>query len=180
MQLWEADFTDVLWNRWNFTKVYWKKPVPFVQFKNRGSHPRRSLTFSKVAGFSLQLCLKATLLHGCFSCFLNGTNDTKSPKTSHLVLSQISPFLSSFLFHSKIIMFCIISNCNRSSNNCRPQLDASVLILPMDMSLLSATFLSFFGAPFSHLNINISTSASALVMASISALQKFYSHFTFF
>ena len=26
--------------------------VPFVQFKNRGKHPWRSVTFSKVAGFS--------------------------------------------------------------------------------------------------------------------------------
>ena len=29
--------------------------VPFVQFKKREKHTRRSVTFSKVAGFSLQL-----------------------------------------------------------------------------------------------------------------------------
>ena len=29
--------------------------VPFVQFKKRAKHPWRSVNFSKVAGFSLQL-----------------------------------------------------------------------------------------------------------------------------
>ena len=29
--------------------------VPFVQFKKREKHPWRSVTFSKVAGFILQL-----------------------------------------------------------------------------------------------------------------------------
>ena len=29
--------------------------VPFVQFKKRGKHPRRSVTFSKVVGWRLQL-----------------------------------------------------------------------------------------------------------------------------
>ena len=29
--------------------------VPFVLFKKRGKHPWRSVSFSKVAGFSLQL-----------------------------------------------------------------------------------------------------------------------------
>ena len=46
--------------------------VPFVQFKKREKNPWRSVTFSKVAG------LKVTLLHGCFSCFLNCTHGTKS------------------------------------------------------------------------------------------------------
>ena len=32
--------------------------VPFVQFKKREKHPWRSVKFSKVAGFSLQLYLK--------------------------------------------------------------------------------------------------------------------------
>ena len=32
--------------------------VPFVQFQKREKHPWRSVTFSKVAGFSLQLYLK--------------------------------------------------------------------------------------------------------------------------
>ena len=41
--------------------------VPFVQFKNmKNTH-----------GGVLILVLKLTLLHGCFSHFLNCTNDTK-------------------------------------------------------------------------------------------------------
>ena len=42
--------------------------VPFLQFKKREKHPCRSITFSKVAGFSI-LLLKVTLLHGCFQVF---------------------------------------------------------------------------------------------------------------
>ena len=42
--------------------------VPFVQFKNREKHPCRSV-----------------LLHGCFSRFLNRTNDTKSRNAPHIV-----------------------------------------------------------------------------------------------
>ena len=34
--------------------------VPFAQFKKRGKHQWRIVTFSKVTG------LKVTLLHGCF------------------------------------------------------------------------------------------------------------------
>ena len=40
---------------------------PYVQLKKREKHPWRSVYFSKVVGFSLQL--KLTLLHGCFSRF---------------------------------------------------------------------------------------------------------------
>ena len=32
-----------------------RNSVPFVQFKKHGKHPRRSATFSKVVGSSLQL-----------------------------------------------------------------------------------------------------------------------------
>ena len=39
--------------------------LPFVQFRKREKHPWRSVTFSKVAGFSL----KVPLLHGYFSYF---------------------------------------------------------------------------------------------------------------
>ena len=53
--------------------------VVFVQFEKREKHPWRNFTFSKVADFSL----KVTLLHGCFSRFLNCTNATKSRKASH-------------------------------------------------------------------------------------------------
>ena len=42
----------------------------------------RSVTFSKVAGFSLQL--EVTFLHGCFLPYLNYTNGTKSCKASHI------------------------------------------------------------------------------------------------
>ena len=51
--------------------------VPFVQFKKREKHPWRGVTFSKVA-------LKVTLLHGCFSRFLNCTNGTKSRNASQI------------------------------------------------------------------------------------------------
>ena len=51
--------------------------VPFVQFTKREKHPWTSVTCGKVAGFSL--------LHGCFSLFVNCTNGTKSRKT-HLFL----------------------------------------------------------------------------------------------
>ena len=51
--------------------------VSFVQFKKREKHPWRSVTFSIV------MLLKVTLLHGCFSHFLNFTNGTKPRKASH-------------------------------------------------------------------------------------------------
>ena len=38
--------------------------VPFVQFKKREKHPRRSVNFSKVTGFKPATLLKLTLLHG--------------------------------------------------------------------------------------------------------------------
>ena len=58
--------------------------ISFVQFKKREKHPWRSVTFSKVAGFQPATLLKVTLLHECFSRFLNCTNGTKSSKTSHI------------------------------------------------------------------------------------------------
>ena len=45
--------------------------VSFVQFKKRDKHPWRSVTFNKVAGFSLLTLLEVTLLHEWFSGFLN-------------------------------------------------------------------------------------------------------------
>ena len=45
-----------------------------------------SVTFSKVAGFQPVTLLKVTLLHGCFSRFLNCANGTRSRKTSQMVL----------------------------------------------------------------------------------------------
>ena len=53
--------------------------VLFVQFKKREKHPWKSITFSQPATL-----LKVTLLHGCFSHFLNCTNGTKSRNASHL------------------------------------------------------------------------------------------------
>ena len=47
--------------------------APFVQFKNIKNTHGRVLTL-----------LKVTLLHGCFSRFVNCTNDIKSFKTSHI------------------------------------------------------------------------------------------------
>ena len=55
--------------------------VAFVQFKNHEKHPWRSVTFSKIAGLNL----KVTLLHGCFSCFLNFINGTKLCNTSYIL-----------------------------------------------------------------------------------------------
>ena len=50
--------------------------VPFTEFKKREKHPWRSVNFSKV--------ILVTLLHGCFSRFLNCANDTKSRNASHM------------------------------------------------------------------------------------------------
>ena len=53
--------------------------VSCTQFKKREKHPWRSVT---------QL-LKVTLLHGCFSCFLNCTNGTKSRRAPHIWFLRI-------------------------------------------------------------------------------------------
>ena len=47
--------------------------VEFVQFKKREKQPRRSVNFR----------LKLTLLHGCYSRFLNCTNSSKLRNASH-------------------------------------------------------------------------------------------------
>ena len=49
----------------------------------REKHIWRSVTFNKVT------LLKVTLLHVCFSRFLNGTNDSKPLNTSHLMLNLV-------------------------------------------------------------------------------------------
>ena len=51
--------------------------VPFVQFKKREEHPRRSVNFTNLA-----------LLHGCFSRFLNCTNGTKSRNAPHVAITS--------------------------------------------------------------------------------------------
>ena len=53
--------------------------VPLVQFK----------TVKKTHAGVLATLLKVTLLHGCFSRFLNCTNGTKSHKTSHNVIHPV-------------------------------------------------------------------------------------------
>ena len=67
--------------------------VPFVQFKRREKHPWRSVTFRKVATFKSATLLKVILLHGCFSCFLNRTNGTKSRNASQMIFFLVSIFL---------------------------------------------------------------------------------------
>ena len=65
--------------------------VQFAQFKKSEKHPWISVTFKPA------IFLKVTLLHGCFSRFLNGTNDTKFRTTSHMSLSNeslLNPFFS--------------------------------------------------------------------------------------
>ena len=49
--------------------------------KKHEKNPLRSATFSKVKPATL---LKVTLLHGCFSRFLNRVNGTKSQKASQI------------------------------------------------------------------------------------------------
>ena len=43
-----------------------------------------SANFSKVAGLKPATLLKLTLLHGCFSRFLNSANGTKSRNAPHI------------------------------------------------------------------------------------------------
>ena len=62
--------------------------VPFVQFKKPEKHSWRSVNFSKVAGFKPATLLKLTLLHGCFSRFLNCANVTKSHNAPHIGLTE--------------------------------------------------------------------------------------------
>ena len=47
-------------------------------------HSWRSVNSSNVAGFKHATLLELTLLHGCFSRFLNCANGTKSRDASHL------------------------------------------------------------------------------------------------
>ena len=61
--------------------------VPFIQFKKREKHPWRNVNFSRLKPATL---LKLTLLHGCFSCFLNCANDIKSRNASHLRPCKLS------------------------------------------------------------------------------------------
>ena len=73
--------------------------LPFAQFKKREKHPWRSANFRKVAGFKPATLLKLTLLHGCFSRFLNCTNGTKSRNASHLEIGGKYNDYMSVSFH---------------------------------------------------------------------------------
>ena len=65
-------------------------------------HPWRIVTLSKVAGFWPATVLKVTLLHGCFSRFLNCTNGTKLRKHHIVILIPLRIFFFNFtlgVFH---------------------------------------------------------------------------------
>ena len=53
--------------------------IQFVQFKKREKRPRRSVTSAAL--------LKVTLLHACFSHFLNCAYGTKSHNAPHILKS---------------------------------------------------------------------------------------------
>ena len=63
--------------------------VPFVQFKKREKNPWRSVNFSNVAGLKPATLLKLTLLHRCFSHFLNCTYDIKSRNALQLMITAM-------------------------------------------------------------------------------------------
>ena len=64
--------------------------VPFVQFTKREKHPWKSVNFSKkLKRLQPATLLKLTLLHGCFSRFLNCTNGTKSRNASNIVIPYL-------------------------------------------------------------------------------------------
>ena len=67
--------------------------VAFIQFKKREKHPWRSVNFSKVAGWKL------TLLHGCFSRFLNGTNGTKSRNEPQIIPYNLQSISWPAIYH---------------------------------------------------------------------------------
>ena len=58
--------------------------VPFVQFKKREKHPRRSVTFSEVALLPCNFT-KSNTPRWVFSRFLNCLSDIKSRKVSHII-----------------------------------------------------------------------------------------------
>ena len=71
--------------------------VQSVQFKR----PWRSVTS------------KVTLLHGCFSRFLNCTNGTKSSKTSHIYLHFVDARVGENLGHA---MFKVLASVDSAKN----------------------------------------------------------------
>ena len=63
--------------------------VPFVQFKKLECTHEGVLLLVKLQAKSFTTLLKVTLLHGCFSRFLNCTNGTKSPNASQMFVLQV-------------------------------------------------------------------------------------------
>ena len=68
----------------------------------------KSVAFSQVANFSLQIYYKETLLHGCLSRFLICANGTKSRKASQIfaiddVISTIKANGYGFYFLVKLL-----------------------------------------------------------------------------
>ena len=79
------DRLQILLDYTNLHELIWdalRDLAPFVQFKKRENVHGR--------------VLKVTLLHGCFSLFLNGTNGSKSSKASHLFLLPLRIPLNPF------------------------------------------------------------------------------------
>ena len=74
--------------------------VPFVQFKKREKHQLRGVNFSKVAGLKPATLIKLTLLHGCFSRFLNCANDTKSRNAPNIYNESLFSSLSLCLLYN--------------------------------------------------------------------------------
>ena len=66
--------------------------VPSLQFKKHEKYPWRRLKSARL--------LKVTVVHGCFSRFLNCTNGTKSHKTSHIRWLYLTYFSLKFPFVS--------------------------------------------------------------------------------
>ena len=64
----------------------------------------------KVAGLSNlpATLIEATILHGCFSHYLNCTNGTKSHETSHINLKFIHPIEKCFLDRSLAFISVVI------------------------------------------------------------------------
>ena len=71
--------------------------LPFVQFKKLEYTHEGVLLLVKLHAKSFTTLLKVTLLHGCFSRFLNCTNGTKSRKTSHIYLACLTHSLKASL-----------------------------------------------------------------------------------
>ena len=71
----------------------------FHILENVGKIHRGGLLLIKMKASAI--LLKVTLLYGCFSCFLNCTNDTKSRKVSHCIKIENTSFNP---FHANVLL----------------------------------------------------------------------------